>query len=232
MPRRAAPRYDRVGLTVREGKGPREQILQEGAESLSDRELLAAVLGTGCVGTPVEDLAELLLRDGSLEALARSQPRELRRMRGLGLARACQIAGRLRDRPPGLRTGLRGGTADPDAAGSPAPGAALRRGPQGALPGGAAQHAAPSPRGRDRLGRLAQLEHRASARGLSSRHHRGGRVDHPRAQSSLGRHHPLGGRSGDHAAALPGGRMAGIEVLDHVILGSGTPFSFREAGLM
>ena len=52
---------------------------------------LAAVIGTGYTGTSVMDLALRILRDGSLEALARYDLRELRRVPGLGAARACQI---------------------------------------------------------------------------------------------------------------------------------------------
>jgi DNA repair protein RadC len=66
-------------------------MLRSGVESLTDRDLLAAVLGTGYSGTPVGELAEGILRDASMEGLSRLVPKELRRVRGLGTARACQL---------------------------------------------------------------------------------------------------------------------------------------------
>ncbi|MFN8549007.1 MAG: UPF0758 domain-containing protein, partial [Candidatus Eisenbacteria bacterium] len=76
---------------VRDSGGPRERILSEGIEALTDRELLAAVLGTGYAGTPVGDVADRMLRDGSLESIGRLSLRDLKRIRGLGIARACQL---------------------------------------------------------------------------------------------------------------------------------------------
>ena len=54
--------------------GPRERLLRCGPESISDRELLAIVLGTGTRGVPVQELAGALLEQlGGVEALAQAR---------------------------------------------------------------------------------------------------------------------------------------------------------------
>ena len=49
---------------------PREKLIQQGADSLADSELLAIFLRTGCQGTDVVTLSRQLLTEfGSLRAL-------------------------------------------------------------------------------------------------------------------------------------------------------------------
>jgi DNA repair protein RadC len=230
--KRATLRYDRVGLTVREGKGPREQILEEGAESLSDRELLAAVLGTGCLGTPVTGLAEVLLRDGSLESLARSSPRELRRVRGLGTARACQLLAAFE---VGRRAFGRACAVEHPI-----------RTPQDLLP--LVQHYA-SARKEHFLAVLLNTRHLPINVEIVSVGSLNASIVHPRevfrpaivaaaASVILVHNHPSGDTTPSEddleitQRLCRVGEMAGIEVLDHIILGTGNPFSFKEAGLI
>jgi DNA repair protein RadC len=70
---------------------PREKLLKEGPESLSDRELLAVLLNTGIQGKSVTVLADELV-----ELLDRSKiippVKELAGLLGLGEAKACAVA--------------------------------------------------------------------------------------------------------------------------------------------
>ena len=71
---------------------PRERLRTLGGERISDRDLLAVLLGTGTRGRPVEAIAsQLLERVGGLPALARASPGELAAS-GVGETRALQIA--------------------------------------------------------------------------------------------------------------------------------------------
>jgi DNA repair protein RadC len=71
------------------GERPRERLLERGAQSLSDAELLAVVFGTGFGGANALDLARQLLQTfgGSLRRLLTAEPALLLRQRGLGPAR-------------------------------------------------------------------------------------------------------------------------------------------------
>jgi DNA repair protein RadC len=71
---------------------PREKLLAQGASHLSDTELLAIFLRTGCAGKSAVDLArELLTRFGSLRALLDAQQSEFCSAHGLGLAKYAQL---------------------------------------------------------------------------------------------------------------------------------------------
>jgi len=71
------------------GERPRERLLERGAQSLSDAELLAVVLGSGTAGASALDIARQLLQHfaGSLRRLLTAEPRSLLERRGLGPAR-------------------------------------------------------------------------------------------------------------------------------------------------
>ncbi|MFT3927404.1 MAG: DNA repair protein RadC [Myxococcales bacterium] len=72
--------------------GPREKLRAAGAESLSDGELIAILLGTGTRDEPVPALAEkLLLRAGGLRGLARAGGTELASLSGVGASKAARI---------------------------------------------------------------------------------------------------------------------------------------------
>lgn len=68
---------------------PRERLYALGPEVLSNREVLAILLRTGVKGENVLDLAERLLADsGGLSGLARLTVHELAQLHGLGKAKA------------------------------------------------------------------------------------------------------------------------------------------------
>ena len=71
---------------------PRERLLRYGADKLSGEELLAVLISRGTGGAPVRDIAhELLVRFGSVAAIADATVEELKRVPGIGTAKACQI---------------------------------------------------------------------------------------------------------------------------------------------
>lgn len=76
-----------------EDERPRERLFRHGTEILSDAELVALVLGSGLSGENVVDLARRLLEQvGGLPGLVRADARALQRLRGVGVAKAAQLA--------------------------------------------------------------------------------------------------------------------------------------------
>ncbi len=72
---------------------PRERLLSQGAEALSDAELLAIFLRVGIKGKSAVELARdlLILFDGRLARLANASAAELSALPGLGPAKAAQL---------------------------------------------------------------------------------------------------------------------------------------------
>jgi DNA repair protein RadC len=71
---------------------PREKLERAGAGALGDNELLAVVLGHGVSRSGALELANAVLAAvGGLHGLARATPDELRRVPGIGAARASQL---------------------------------------------------------------------------------------------------------------------------------------------
>ncbi|QLB20633.1 hypothetical protein A6B43_03340 [Vespertiliibacter pulmonis] len=71
---------------------PREKLLAQGAESLSDQELLAIFLRTGIKGTPVLTLAEQVLEHfGSLRGLLMANIDDFCQVKGLGKTQYIQL---------------------------------------------------------------------------------------------------------------------------------------------
>jgi len=76
-----------------EDERPRERLLRHGPELLADAELIAIVLGSGMPGENVLDFARRILDDaGGLPGLQRADAAALHRTRGLGPAKAAQVA--------------------------------------------------------------------------------------------------------------------------------------------
>jgi len=71
---------------------PREKLLNQGADSLSDAELLAIFLRTGVKGCHVVDLARQLINDfGSISAIYRATAAEFCQRKCLGIAKYVQL---------------------------------------------------------------------------------------------------------------------------------------------
>lgn len=71
---------------------PREKLLSQGAAALADAELIALLLGTGCPGTPVLQLAQQLLDHGGGLAGLLGAPGRLPVIKGLGVAKRAVVA--------------------------------------------------------------------------------------------------------------------------------------------
>ncbi|MFF0478991.1 RadC family protein [Streptomyces sp. NPDC004284] len=73
---------------------PRERLLAQGSEALSDRELLALLLGAGVPGQDAVELAgQLIARHGGLHELSRLPAHELATgLAGIGPAKAARVA--------------------------------------------------------------------------------------------------------------------------------------------
>lgn len=72
---------------------PRERLWRAGPQSLGDAELLALVLGTGVRDRPVLAVAADLVHTlGGVASLSRASPHELAQVTGIGAARAARIA--------------------------------------------------------------------------------------------------------------------------------------------
>lgn len=75
-----------------EAERPRERLLRHGPEAMATAELLAIILGSGMRGMPVLQLSqEILMRFGTLQGLSEATVEELRKIKGLGLAKALQL---------------------------------------------------------------------------------------------------------------------------------------------
>ncbi len=75
-----------------EGERPREKLLQGGAESLSDAELLAIFLRVGVTGKSAVDLARDLLKAfGSLNGIFAASEKQISAIHGMGSSKYVQL---------------------------------------------------------------------------------------------------------------------------------------------
>lgn len=214
---------------------PRERLLAIGPAALSTRELIAILVGSGTEGRSAVDIAGELLQsaEGSLRKLASSSPRELQRVRGIGPAVAARLAGalelgrRLAREGPAERSRIRG-------------------------PGDVYERCAPALR--DLLQEefhvlILNTQHAVVREFVVTRGILDASVVHPRevfrtaiAESAaaviLLHNHPSGDPTPSREdrevtrQLIEAGRIIGIPVLDHVIIGDARYVSFVEAGLM
>jgi DNA repair protein RadC len=74
-----------------EGSKPRERFLKQGAGGLSEAELLAIILRTGCKGENVVEMSNRLIKEFSLNKLFDCSLKELQEIKGIGPSKAMQI---------------------------------------------------------------------------------------------------------------------------------------------
>jgi DNA repair protein RadC len=211
---------------------PRERLLRHGAGALSNRELLAVVLGTGTRGSSALDVASALLGSG-LRGLAGRSVSELETERGLGRAKAARVAATLE---LGARLASEGSGALPSFR-TPSESARYLLPRYGARPV-------------ETFGILAlDVRHRLKREAVISVGCLTSSLVHPRevfqeavvaraAALVLFHNHPSGDpepSSEDIALTrrlASAGTLMGIEVLDHLILGAGRHVSLKERGLL
>ena len=213
---------------------PRERLLNEGEKALSNREVLAFLLGAGYKQHSALALADHLLRNArSLRGLAAMDVEELRQIKGIGLAKAAQIKAAMElARRMSLEPGYQR--------------IAIRH------PGDVAQLLMDDLRDLDpEQFKLLMLDtkHRVIKIQTLSVGDLSGTLVHPRelfktiirrnsAAVILVHNHPSGDPepSADDIQltrrSAAGGRLLGIEVLDHVIIGDNTYVSLKERGLI
>jgi DNA repair protein RadC len=214
--------------TVAQHDRPREKLERHGAGTLGDNELLAIVLGHGRARASALDLANALLASG-LRGLVRATFADLRRLPGIGAARAAQVLAAIE---LGRRTVVRGGD--------------LR--PQLLTPRAAAEYLLPAFGSRpvEQFGvLLLDTKHRVLRATVLSIGTLDASIVHPRevfreaiaggaAAIVLFHNHPSGDpepseddvRLTERLRAA--GVLMGIEVLDHVVLADARYYSFRE----
>jgi len=211
---------------------PRERLLRHGAGALSNRELLAVVLGTGTRNASALDVAASLLESG-LRGLAGRSPGELEAQRGLGRAKAARVAATLE---LGARLASEGRGELP----------ALR------TPADSARYLLPRYGARpvETFGILAlDVRHRLKREAVISVGCLTSSLVHPRevfqeavvaraAALVLFHNHPSGDPepSAEDIALTrrlaSAGTLMGIEILDHLVLGAGRFVSLKQRGLL
>jgi len=72
-------------------KKPRERLIEKGPEALRDSELLAILLGSGYKGKNVLEVAQRILSEYPSEKLAELPFEKLKKLKGVGPAKACLI---------------------------------------------------------------------------------------------------------------------------------------------
>jgi len=83
-------------VTWPEGDRPRERLLRHGAQSLTESELVAILLRVGYQGTNAVELGrQIIKRFGSLRAMMEAPLAALQEIKGLGAAKAAQLAAAL-----------------------------------------------------------------------------------------------------------------------------------------
>ena len=225
------------GLTVRDlpaSERPRERLAALGPEALSQQELLCCILGRGIAGESVLVTAQRLLGTfGTLRGIAEASVEQLAKVRGVGVAKAAQLKAAaelarrvtkpLPQRPQAVET-------------AEAAAALLRP----ALADKKKEHfVALLLDSRHRVIRLQPI----AVGSLSAS------LVHPRevfreaitasaACVILAHNHPSGDpEPSDHDLTLTkrlvqAGKLLGIEVLDHLIIGSGRPVSLKALGVI
>lgn len=211
---------------------PRERVLAGNLEERTTAEILAAVLGTGGGGRNVLALAhELLARFGDLRELARAHSEALLKVPGIGPARAARLVA-------ACELGRR---------------VVQSRGPrrvQVRSPGDVASLVMESMRGLDReqfrvilldsknrvLGIVTVAVGTLNASLVHPREVLKPGIEKSAASLVLVHNHPTGiASASDEDVRLTrrivqAGRIVGIEILDHVIIGDGTYESMKETG--
>ncbi len=216
-----------------EEERPREQLIARGPEALSEAQLLAIILrtGTSLSGSALDLARELLTEFGSLTGLGDASVAELCRHRGMGAAKAAQVKAALELGRRSLRDAL-----------GPRQGFSSSR--------DAAAYLSPS------MNRLRQETFKALLLNIKNQLMREATIAQGGLTSSLvhprevflpairegaplvifAHNHPSGDPSPSRDDLLlsrrlsEAGKLLGVEVLDHIIIGGNSYYSFADDG--
>lgn len=216
-----------------EDERPRERLIAHGAASLSDAQLLAIIIKNGRAGRSSLDVAmELLIRFGSLEGIGQASIREICGVPGIGRAKTAEIKAAIelgrRYQKPSLQGASVCSSQDVVAYYLPRMKDLKKEVFKCAL--------------LDTKNRIIRDEE-VSVGSLSAS------IVHPRdtfkpairesaAAVIFIHNHPSGDTRPSQEDILltrrlvQAGEVLGIQVLDHIIIGNGSHFSFRDSGLM
>jgi DNA repair protein RadC len=212
---------------------PRERLQKFGPEALSAQELLALVIGRGISKKSVMSIAqELLVKFGNVKAISQATIEELSQIKGIGLAKAAQIKacfelGRREDLEPELKNF---DIKDPEA---------VVKAIRGSIQDKAKEHF-----------KLILLNPRNKIIGISTisigtlnaslvhpREVFKDAIMHSAASVVLAHNHPSGDPEPSEddlkitKKMVESGKILGIEVLDHIVIGKDNFCSFKERGL-
>lgn len=212
---------------------PRERLLKHGPTALSDSELLAVILRTGTRGENVLNLCSRILSTYNIQQLSRVPPARLQEIKGVGAAKAAEIASvfELARRLESFTEEERPNISSPEAA---------------------YRHIYPKLREQKKESFIAlhlDTKNRLLREEVVSVGSLNANIVHPRevfktaiqesaAAIIVAHNHP----SGDPAPSqndiditrklMETGRVVGIEVYDHIIIGSGRFLSMKEQNLI
>ena len=213
---------------------PRERLQKFGAEALSAQELLALVIGRGIPKKSVMSIAqELLVRFGNIKTISQATIEELSQIKGIGLAKAAQIKacfelGRREELEPELKNF---DIKDPEA---------VVKAIRASIKDKAKEHF-----------KLILLNPRNKIIGISTisigtlnaslvhpREVFKDAIVHSAASVVLAHNHPSGDPEPSEddlkitKKLVDSGKILGIEVLDHIVIGKNNFCSFKERGLI
>jgi DNA repair protein RadC len=213
---------------------PRERLQKFGPEALSAQELLALVIGRGIPKKSVMNIAqELLVKFGNVKAISQATIEELSQIKGIGLAKAAQIKacfelGRREELEPELKNF---DIKDPEA---------VIQAIRASIKDKAKEHF-----------KLILLNPRNKIIGISTisvgtlnaslvhpREVFKDAIMHSAASVVLAHNHPSGDPEPSEddlkitKKLVDSGKILGIEVLDHIVIGKNIFCSFKERGLI
>lgn len=230
-------RERRIPFTVNDlprQERPRERLIKFGVEALSSQELMAVLIGRGVANNSVMTIAqELIATYGSVRAISEATMEELSRVKGIGPAKAAQIKAcfELGKRQDFDTDRIDLVISSPDAVG---------RLISSTIRDKAKEHfKLILLNTRNRVIRIAHVS--TGTLNASLVHPREvfkEAIRHSAASVIIAHNHPSGDTEPSSEdlritkKLVEAGRLLGIEVLDHVIVGKGRPFSFKERNLI
>jgi DNA repair protein RadC len=213
---------------------PRERLQKFGAEALSAQELLALVIGRGIPKKSVMNIAqELLAKFGNIRAISQATIEELSQIKGIGLAKAAQLKacfelGKREELEPELKNF---DIKDPEA---------LVKAIRASIKDKAKEHfklILLNPR--NKIIRISTISiGTLNASLVHPREVFKDAITHSAASVVLAHNHPSGDPEPSEddikitKKLVESGKILGIDVIDHIVVGKNSFLSFKERGLI